>query len=85
MDLRTGDKHVHVPGPYVLTWGCALPNLWPTPPLCPTCAPPPPQLVGILRASVPLFKDMSSFKDFKNQVEDLVHKLDAYQKDQFQV
>ncbi len=53
----------------------------------PRCAPlvPPVQLVGILRASVPLFKDMSSFKDFKNQVEDLVHKLDAYQKDQFQV
>jgi hypothetical protein len=45
----------------------------------------PRQLVGILRASVPLFKDMPSFKDFKGQVEELVHKLDGYQKDQFQV
>lgn len=43
------------------------------------------QLVGILRASVPLFKDIGAFKDFKGQVEELVHKLDAFQKDQFQV
>jgi hypothetical protein len=44
-----------------------------------------PQLVGILRASVPLFKDMPAFKDFKTQLEELVHRLDAYQKEQFQV
>ncbi len=43
------------------------------------------QLVGILRASTALLKDIPSFKEFKSQIEELVQKLDGHQREQFQV
>ena len=43
------------------------------------------QVAGILRTSTPLCRDIGSFKEFKSAVEELQGKLDAYQKEQFQV